>query len=150
MDKKDDPIRDVSEPDASFYHARVKVAWADQNLQHLNASVNGFIENHAGIPLFNANENTRRVVGVGVQPPIEYALLASDIIHSLRSALDCCWTGLKRAADKKSRGGTLPRGRTRDEVKSTLKGASIEVSVQGSDQFLLDILLAYEEGNEVL
>jgi hypothetical protein len=76
--------------------------------------------------------------------------MAGDAIFSLRSALDCCWMGLKRAVHAEAAKHTLPRKDTRDDLVKFLVKVSMEHSFKGADRFLLDTLRTYRDGNEAL
>lgn len=136
---------DKSEPDASFESARLKVEWANKQINALNAGVKQFIEMHNNAPITEDGKGFLNLKPV----PADFSLLAGDAIFSLRSALDCCWMGLRRAMGKEGK-KTLPRAKTRKELIETMKKASVEEAFKGSDALIMDEINACQDGNEIL
>lgn len=136
---------DKSEPDASFQSARLKVEWANKQINALNAGVKQFIEMHNNAPITKGGKGFLNLKPV----PADFSLLAGDAIFNLRSALDCCWMGLRRAMGREGK-KTLPRAETRKELINTMKNASVEDTFKGSDAFIIDRISACKDGNEVL
>lgn len=149
MTPKSPPVGDPLEPDLSFEHARWKVRWASEHIKHLNAWCNKFVQEHANSPVAYSNAQGGLVLAPPSVTPF-VALRAGDAIFSLRSALDCCWMGLKRAAYAKAKKDTLPRADTRHGVEGELKKASVEHAFKGADRFILNKIRPYEDGNEAL
>lgn len=141
---------DNLEPTLSFAHAQAKVYWAEKHIDYVNRFVANFIETEqkAGILRFHPQSGTVYIGGQIV--PGNVALAAGDAIFNLRSALDCCWMGMKRAIDAKAGKATLPRAKTRKEVIGVLKNASMEHAFPRSDEIILDEIRPYEDGSETL
>jgi hypothetical protein len=144
-------VGDPREPDLSFGHALVKVIWAEQKIHQLNNYLNALFDAYrkTAVPPFDPDTGHFMVENFGM--PMEVPLIAGDAIFSLRSALDCCWMGLRRAIhgplDTKA---TLPRKDTREEMIGTLEKASVEQRFAGINDFVLDEVKPYRKGNEVL
>jgi len=138
---------DPDEPDASFNSAWIKVRWAEQQFGELQAIAKRFIEEHnkaAGL----SEDGERFMHTKQIHPFIPCH--AGDIIFSARSALDCCWMGLKRANDASAGKGTLPRADTREELVGSLRKFSVESAFTGSDELVLNGVRPYRDGNEAL
>jgi hypothetical protein len=144
------PKGDPREPNLSFSHAMAKVGWADHIIQRLHKGNQRLFKSYAEAKLARCNEKTRAYEVAETALPVEIPLLAGDAIFNLRSALDCCWMGLRRAIDADADKGTLPRGLRRQEVEGTIHKASIEHAFQGIGAFVLDKVKPYREGNEEL
>jgi hypothetical protein len=148
---KDLPLFNPSrEPERSFYDARVKVAWAKENIGYLKSVIDHWASENTAISIVPFGDGGSRV-GVATTPiPAHVPLISGDIIFSLRSALDCCWMGLKRAVHPATKKGTLPRGLTREDVKGTLAKASLEGMFPGCDNFILDELRPFRDSGNSL
>lgn len=144
------PRGDRTEPQRSFAHARVKVQWAEQHVKVAGSVIAWFIEEQKKAGVIVTNPDTGQCAIGGQAVPANVALAAGDAIFSLRSALDCCWMGLKRAVDAEAAKSTLPRGITRKEVERVLEKASVNVPFEGADLLILDKIRPYKEGNETL
>ena len=143
------PKGDPNEPNFSFRDADIKVRWAEKQIDDLEGAIKRTLDRYSetGGCGYDAQAGIGYVTNLAMHP--FHACLAGDIIFSLRSALDCCWMGLRRAISASASKGTLPRG-TANQVKSTIKEATVERAFPGVQRFLLDELKAYEGGNELL
>lgn len=143
------PSGDPREPDLSFSHACLKVDWAKQGLQHFEIQLREAMDFYVKTsgPRHDS-ETGRLIVGGPLNPAI--ALMAGDIIFSLRSAIDCCWMGLKRAVQADADKGTLPRADTADGVKGAVEKAAMEARFPGIGDFILDEIRPYRFGREAI
>lgn len=140
----------LKEPILSFRHAELKVRWAEKHINDLVPICNEIVQKHIKAGAVTYDKRTGNLRAESNRIPALVRLLAGDAIFSLRSALDCCWMGLKRAIDPKAEKATFPRATTLDELKGTLKKASVEQCFPGSDRLILDGIKSYQDGNETL
>ena len=138
-----------AEPNISFRDARTKVDWAEKQIGDLERAIGRLLDNYrkSGSGGFDPQTGTGYVTNLQLHP--FHACLVGDIVFSLRSALDCCWMGLRRAIDANEDKGTLPRGDFRN-AESTIDKAALESAFPGIKRFLLHELKAYKGGNEIL
>ena len=144
------PFGNPHEPNLSFSHAQFKVAWAEKNINHFVEEVETLIRGYHQSSAVNLDPQTGRLSITGGSLPIWVPLAAGDIIFNLRSALDCCWMGMKRSINRDATKGTLPRAEDRKSVVGSLGKVSMESAFQGSDAFILDEIRPYREGRENL
>lgn len=121
--------------------------WAELHINQINKVVNAFVQRHDQTGGMAADN--QRLLNTEALHPF-FPLHVGDAIFSLRSALDCCWMGLRRAIDANADKGTLPRGDTWKELKGTVKNTLVEKSFKGAEEFILDGIRPYKDGNEVI
>lgn len=144
-------VGDPNEPDLSFASAVHKVRWAEHHIDEMNRILSVLIENcrqTTGL----GGETDRQYIGIrNFAIPPEILCAIGDTCHNLRSALDCCWMGLKRAQGVVKDGkNTLPRDNGRKGVETTIDQTTVESSFPGAKRFILEDLQAFEGGNEIL
>lgn len=139
-------MSDNVEPSLSFRHAMLKVIWAEQQINNLNTQITWFANN---TPKFALKPNPDPHTGYGLhfpinEIPVQFGLMAADIIFNLRSSLDCAWMGLVRAnggSHKKS----LPIADNRKGVESVVNKAPIGGVKDRAVSLLLDRLHAHRD-----
>lgn len=143
------PKGNPEEPNLSFSSAAYKVQWAEKQIDVLQRATDSLFQQYreSGSGGFDPQAKIGFIRNIGFHP--FHACLAGDIIFSLRSALDCCWMGLRRAINANAVKDTLPTGPAH-EVKLTIKKTSVETTFPGVERFLLKELMAHEGGNEIL
>jgi hypothetical protein len=131
----------MNEPYLSFQHAKLKVQWANQQIDHLQAVHDTFVENNRNLPLIESQGQSGvmqyRVDG-GIIPD-EIPLLAGDAIRNLRGSLDYCWTGLDRARGIDKSNVTLPIANNRKGVKSSVENTEVGKAFPGTVKLLEDL-----------
>ncbi|WP_164549742.1 hypothetical protein [Altericroceibacterium xinjiangense] len=142
-------VGDPDEPERSFADARAKVSWAKFNLIYLEKKFADLTKEFqkSGGASYNSKAGQFAIGNAPVDP--FYSCLAGDIVFSLRSALDCCWMGLRRAIDSEAGKGTLPRGNP-ESVEAVIQKASLRTKFPAAAEFILSELKPFKNGNETL
>lgn len=131
----------MSEPDLSIHHAELKIIWANQLINKLDAEIKSFIERKPYSislePEPNADAFLLRVdLSEGI--PFLIPCLIGDICNNLRSSIDTCWMGLQRSINPSCRRSYFPiRSQEVDlekEVIKTMEGQDLKKMMTILDQ----------------
>lgn len=99
------------EPHISFWHAWLKIVWANKLISDLNAEIERFIERKPyKIALEPDRQRGGYIFDVRLTEHLPYTIpcLIGDICHNLRASSDFCWMGLLRSIDPNAAKKTLP------------------------------------------
>jgi hypothetical protein len=142
----------IPEPDWSFLQAGAKVQWANQHIAYLNSIVEGFVKGHPQPVFFeqDAQGSIHIKANVAQPMPASIPLMAGDIVHQLRCALDYCWMGLNRSLGDGSEKRTTPFAKDERGLIRTIKNTAVYKSIEGVEDFVVNKLATYEGGNRTL
>jgi hypothetical protein len=135
-------------PKIAYQQALAKLDWAKQHLKKFNAATRVFHDTHPFTTFIKENPETGELVYyVGEIPeiPAHISLIAGDVLHSLRSALDYLACGMVPTVTANTK---FPIGHSAQHYKSSLGRL-----VPGLSQKALEVLeeiKPYQGGNLLL
>jgi hypothetical protein len=138
----------------SFTGARIKTEWAKQHINQLDAIITAFSASGYFKLIPERDSETGQdgfKVEIVKKLPVDVALIMSDIIHNLRSALDiammeifhgetgmyCEWLG-------------FPIKKTRDDLVKAVNSGNVQKTPKAIRDYIVDGAKSYKDGNVVL
>jgi hypothetical protein len=147
-----------------FGQARLKLIWANEHINQLNALWQDFLEtDFCELRVEDHPEGGQTLKIVSLNPlPAELILVLGDAVHNLRCALDYTVSELLGWKDTRL---TFPMGEDREELVSSFRtepeiidgkargkgrNAAIEVAVPGIGEFIVNEIRPYKAGDGFL
>jgi len=139
---EDDPLQDT----------KLKIKWAKTHIYQLNTIVEDFV-NAVRIDLVRTPdakipENDCIVIHSSATVPDDVSLLAADIVHNLRVALDYLACRLAVANGKTMNGVHFPFGKTRNEFEASAREKIRKLAQPARE--MIHALKPYRAGNDLL
>jgi len=124
----------------------LKVIWAEQHISQLNLALTAFANN---TPHFSLKPNPKHTEGYTLYPtvneiPIQFSLMAGDIVNNLRSALDCAWMGLVRSSGT-SKKHTIPIADNKKGLEGMIYKAPIGGAVNQAKILLVERMHSHRD-----